>query len=167
MARAKQSRGCSNCVTPQRNRSSIILSNTSSCRCKRRLPGLHMLKAKKMKRSKCCAVPPTRKTFSASTRSRPGALVPRFGNNSEVWLLELGRAREAGQEFQAALKIYPGRFRGLYGAALAAEQTGDKQSAQRFYAKLAVQTSPVRLRPRRAETHSGISEESRERSLTF
>jgi len=55
--------------------------------------------------------------------------------------LELGRAGEAGKEFQAALKIYPGRFRGLYGAALAAEQSGDKQSAERLYAKLAAQTA--------------------------
>src|SRR5438874_989952 len=70
----------------------------------------------------------------------PGALVP-IREQLGSLLLELGRAREAGQEFQAALKIYPGRFRGLYGAALAAEQTGDKQSAQRFYAKLAAQTA--------------------------
>jgi tetratricopeptide (TPR) repeat protein len=70
----------------------------------------------------------------------PGALVP-IREQLGALLLELGRSKEAGQEFQAALKIYPGRFRGLYGAALAAEQTGDKQSAQRLYAKLAAQTA--------------------------
>ena len=70
----------------------------------------------------------------------PGALVP-IREQLGSLLLELGRAKEARQEFQAALKIYPGRFRGLYGAALAAEQSGDKQSAQRLYAKLAAQTA--------------------------
>ena len=70
----------------------------------------------------------------------PGALVP-IREQLGSLLLEVGRAKEAGAEFQAALKIYPGRFRGLYGAALAAEQTGDKQSAQSLYAKLAAQTA--------------------------
>jgi uncharacterized protein HemY len=49
--------------------------------------------------------------------------------------------KEAQQEFEAALKIYPGRFRGLYGAAQAAEQAGDKENANRYYTKLAAQTS--------------------------
>jgi tetratricopeptide (TPR) repeat protein len=70
----------------------------------------------------------------------PGALVPIREQLGDL-LLELGQPKEAGQEFQAALKIYPGRFRGLYGAALAADQTGDKQSARYFYAKLAAQTA--------------------------
>src|SRR5881227_3786543 len=70
----------------------------------------------------------------------PGALVP-IREQLGSLLLELGRAREAGQEFQAALKIYPGRFRGLYGAALAAEQTGNRQAAQKLYTKLATQTA--------------------------
>jgi len=70
----------------------------------------------------------------------PGALVP-IREQLGSLLLELGRAKEAGKEFQAALKIYPGRFRGLYGAALAAEQSGDKPSAQQLYAKLAAQTA--------------------------
>ena len=70
----------------------------------------------------------------------PGALVP-IREQLGSLLLELGRAKEAGQEFQAELKIYPGRFRGLYGAAVAAEETGDKQNAERFYAKLAAQTA--------------------------
>jgi len=70
----------------------------------------------------------------------PGAFVPireQFGD----LLLEMGKSKEAQREFEAALKIYPGRFRGLYGAARAAEQTGDKESAGRYYAKLAAQTA--------------------------
>ena len=55
--------------------------------------------------------------------------------------MTLGHPREAGQEFEAALKIYPGRFRGLYGAARAAERIGDKDKANRYYAKLREQTT--------------------------
>jgi tetratricopeptide (TPR) repeat protein len=69
----------------------------------------------------------------------PGALVP-IREQLGSLLLELKQSKEAGQEFQAELKIYPGRFRGLYGAALAAEQSGDKQTAERLYAQVATQT---------------------------
>ena len=70
----------------------------------------------------------------------PGAFVP-IREQLGSLLLELGRPKDAQREFEAALKIYPGRFRGLYGAALAAERTGDKENAGRYYARLAAQTS--------------------------
>jgi tetratricopeptide (TPR) repeat protein len=70
----------------------------------------------------------------------PGALVP-IREQLGTLLLELGRPKDAQHEFEVALKIYPGRFRGLYGAALAAEQTGDKENAGRYYARLTAQTS--------------------------
>jgi len=70
----------------------------------------------------------------------PGALVPAREQLGDL-LLELGRPKEAQREFEAALKIYPGRFRGLYGAAQAAGQTGEKEKAQRYYAKLTEQTA--------------------------
>ena len=70
----------------------------------------------------------------------PGAFVP-IREQLGSLLLEVGQAKHAQQEFEAALKIYPGRFRGLYGAARAAEQNGDKESASRYYAKLAAQTT--------------------------
>ena len=70
----------------------------------------------------------------------PGAFVPVREQLGSL-LLEVGQAKHAQQEFEAALKIYPGRFRGLYGAARAAEQNGDKESASRYYAKLAAQTT--------------------------
>jgi tetratricopeptide (TPR) repeat protein len=66
----------------------------------------------------------------------PGAFVPVREQLGSL-LLEVGQSKEAQQEFEAALKIYPGRFRGLYGAALAAEQSGDKENAHRYYAKMA------------------------------
>jgi uncharacterized protein HemY len=55
--------------------------------------------------------------------------------------MEVGKTTEAQREFEAALKIYPGRFRGLYGAAQAAEKAGDNENANRYYTKLAAQTS--------------------------
>jgi Tfp pilus assembly protein PilF len=70
----------------------------------------------------------------------PGAFVP-IREQLGSLLLEVGQPKEAQQEFEAALKIYPGRFRGLYGAARAAEQNGDKENARRYYAKLAAQSA--------------------------
>src|SRR6476646_87337 len=70
----------------------------------------------------------------------PGAFVP-IREQLGTLLLEMGKPTEAQREFEAALKIYPGRFRGLYGAAQAAELAGDNQGASRYYTKLAAQTS--------------------------
>jgi len=70
----------------------------------------------------------------------PGAFVPireQLGN----LLLATGKPKEAQREFEAALKIYPGRFRGLYGAAQAAEQASDNETASRYYTRLAAQTA--------------------------
>ncbi len=70
----------------------------------------------------------------------PGAFVP-IREQLGSLLLELGQSKDAQREFEAALKIYPGRFRGVYGAARAAEQNGDKENASRYYAQLASQTT--------------------------
>ena len=70
----------------------------------------------------------------------PGALVPAREQLGDL-LLELNRPKEAQQEFEAALKIYPGRFRGLYGAAQAAKRIGEKEKADHYYAKLTEQTA--------------------------
>jgi tetratricopeptide (TPR) repeat protein len=70
----------------------------------------------------------------------PGALVPVREQLGDM-LLETGRPQDALAAFEAALKIYPGRYRGLYGAALAAERAGDQKTARHYYAKLAAQTA--------------------------
>jgi tetratricopeptide (TPR) repeat protein len=70
----------------------------------------------------------------------PGAFVP-IREQLGALLLEMGEPKEAQREFEAALEIYPGRFRGLYGAAQAAELAGDNEDANRYYTKLAAQTS--------------------------
>ena len=70
----------------------------------------------------------------------PGALLPVREQLGDL-LLELGRPQEALVAYEAELKIYPGRFRGLYGAAWSAEKAGDGKTARLYYAKLAGQTA--------------------------
>jgi hypothetical protein len=50
-------------------------------------------------------------------------------------LLETGQAAPALRDFEAALKENPNRYRGLYGAARAAEAAGDRQKAETYFAK--------------------------------
>jgi tetratricopeptide (TPR) repeat protein len=50
-------------------------------------------------------------------------------------LLETGQPAPALPEFEASLKENPNRYRGLYGAARAAEAAGDRQKAETYYAK--------------------------------
>jgi tetratricopeptide (TPR) repeat protein len=70
----------------------------------------------------------------------PGALVPAREQLGDL-LLKLDQPKEAQREFEAALKIYPGRFRDLCGAALASERIGEKEKADNYYAKLIEQTA--------------------------
>ena len=51
-------------------------------------------------------------------------------------LLEMGQAAPALREYQAALKQTPNRYRGVYGAARAAEAAGDRKNAADYFAKL-------------------------------
>jgi hypothetical protein len=51
-------------------------------------------------------------------------------------LLEAGRAKDAVAEYARALKQTPNRYRGLLGAARAAEASGDATAARAFYARL-------------------------------
>src|SRR5262245_9925891 len=51
-------------------------------------------------------------------------------------LLETGQAAPALREFEAALKENPNRYRGLFGAARAAEAAGDQEKAASYFAKL-------------------------------
>src|SRR6267154_2333128 len=53
-------------------------------------------------------------------------------------LMEMGQAAPALREYRAALKENPNRYRGLYGAAKAAEAAGDRRMAADYFAKLVV-----------------------------
>ena len=65
----------------------------------------------------------------------PGRLLPAREMLAEV-LMELKRPADALKEYEASHKREPERFRGLYGAALAAEMAGDARSARKYYARL-------------------------------
>jgi len=65
----------------------------------------------------------------------PGPLAPARELYGEM-LLEAGRAKEALEAFEATMKKEPNRFRGLYGAARAAEAAGEKAKARTYYMKL-------------------------------
>jgi hypothetical protein len=65
----------------------------------------------------------------------PGAIVPARELLGDL-LLELRQPQQAVKEFEASLLVSPNRFNGLYGAAKAAELSGDRDKARAFYAKL-------------------------------
>jgi len=65
-------------------------------------------------------------------------------------LLDTNSPRQALQAFEAALKVEPGRFLSLYGAARAAELSGDQARAKGFYARLVGQTASADVEQRPA-----------------
>ena len=52
-------------------------------------------------------------------------------------LLEAGQPQAAMREYATALVNTPNRYRGLYGAAVAAQAAGDKAAATEYFTKLA------------------------------
>jgi tetratricopeptide (TPR) repeat protein len=62
----------------------------------------------------------------------PGPLAPARELLGEM-LLEAGQARDALTAFEASIAKEPGRFRGAFGAARAAEASGDAAAARRYY----------------------------------
>jgi hypothetical protein len=65
----------------------------------------------------------------------PGSIVPARELLGEL-LLDLNRPADALREYEASLKIAPGRFNGIAGAARAAEMSGDRAKARALYASL-------------------------------
>ena len=67
----------------------------------------------------------------------PGHVLPARELLGEM-LLELKQPGLALKEFEASHNVEPNRFRGLYGAARAAAQSGDMAKAKTYYEKLVV-----------------------------
>jgi tetratricopeptide (TPR) repeat protein len=65
----------------------------------------------------------------------PGAMLPVRELLAES-LLEIGRAEEALAEFEKSLRLNPGRFNALYGAAKAADKAGKRAEARKYYGQL-------------------------------
>jgi tetratricopeptide (TPR) repeat protein len=65
----------------------------------------------------------------------PGPIIPARELLGEM-LIELNQPEQALREFETSLRSSPNRFNGLYGAARAAELSGDRQKAGTYYAKI-------------------------------
>jgi hypothetical protein len=65
----------------------------------------------------------------------PGPIKPAHELLGEM-LLEAGKPAEALKEFEATMKKEPNRFRGVYGAAVAAERASDSAKAKQYYKQL-------------------------------
>jgi tetratricopeptide (TPR) repeat protein len=65
----------------------------------------------------------------------PGAVLPPREALGDL-LLELGRAGEALEAYEASLEIWPGRYHSLRGAARAAAAAGDRAAAADHYGRL-------------------------------
>src|SRR3989454_6224852 len=73
-------------------------------------------------------------------------------------LLQMGQGAAAERDFEASLKENPNRYRGLYGAARAAEAAGDRQKAAGYFEKLvalASKADTVRPETARAKAFLG------------
>ena len=65
----------------------------------------------------------------------PGKLIPAREFLAEA-LLELNKSNDALAIYEENLKGHPGRFNGIYGAAIAAKQAGDKEKATLYFEQL-------------------------------
>jgi predicted Zn-dependent protease len=66
----------------------------------------------------------------------PGRVLPARELLGDM-LMEMGQPAQALKEYEASMQREPNRFRGMYGAAVAAEATGDRTKARQYYARLA------------------------------
>jgi tetratricopeptide (TPR) repeat protein len=76
----------------------------------------------------------------------PGRLLPARELLGDM-LLELKRPADALKEYEASQHREPNRYRGLYGAAQAAEQSGNRDKARDYFSKLIELAGSGDLRP--------------------
>src|SRR5437879_1826717 len=76
----------------------------------------------------------------------PGRLLPARELLADM-LLELKRPAEALREYEASQQREPNRYRGLYGAGQAAEQSGNRDKARQYFSKLIELVGSGDLRP--------------------
>lgn len=77
-------------------------------------------------------------------------------------LLAVHQPAQALKEFQTSLQAAPNRFRGFYGAAKAAEQSGNREMARSYYAKLLSLCSQADAeRPELAEAKAYLTQKRR------
>jgi tetratricopeptide (TPR) repeat protein len=89
----------------------------------------------------------------------PGSLLPAREMLAD-FLLERGSAREALHEYEACLKLNPGRLNSLYGAGRAAERAGERERARAHYATLAASVADDATRPEIAHARRFLADAS-------
>ncbi len=87
----------------------------------------------------------------------PGSLLPARELLGDL-LLERGKAREALAEYEACLKLNPGRLNSLYGAGSAAERAGERELARQRYAELAAMVAADSDRPEVAHARAFLAD---------
>jgi len=83
----------------------------------------------------------------------PGAVLPAHEQLGDL-LLDLKRPADALAQFEMTLQVAPNRFNGLYGAAKAAELSGDAKKAGLYYAQLIKVSAEDSPRPELATARS-------------
>jgi predicted Zn-dependent protease len=87
----------------------------------------------------------------------PGRIVPARELLGEM-LLELNQPAQALKEIEAAQIREPNRFRGYYGAARAAEASGDRRKAAEYYGKIMELAKNGDSRPELARARSYVAQ---------
>ena len=72
-------------------------------------------------------------------------------------LMQLKRPAEALKEYEASQMREPKRFRGYYGAGLAASQAGDKAKAKQHFDRLVEMAGKGEPRPETAEARAWLA----------
>jgi tetratricopeptide (TPR) repeat protein len=76
----------------------------------------------------------------------PGRLLPAREQLGDL-LMEMKRPKEALAEYEQSMQREPNRFRGFYGAAHAAEMSGDAKTARKYYSALVQMAGKGEARP--------------------
>ena len=87
----------------------------------------------------------------------PGSLLPAREVLAD-YELERNRFTAARKEYEACLKLNPGRLNSLYGAGLAAEKSGDREGARAHYQALAQMAAADATRPEVAHARAFLAQ---------
>jgi tetratricopeptide (TPR) repeat protein len=88
----------------------------------------------------------------------PGPIMPARELLGDL-LMELGRPAEALPQYEASIAKEPNRFRGIYGAGLAAERAGDRERARGHFEKLVtISVQSDTMRPELAYAKQVVSQ---------
>ena len=90
----------------------------------------------------------------------PGSLLPAREGLAD-FLLQRGRTPEALVEYEACLKLNPGRLNSLFGAGRAAEGAGNGETARRHYGALAAMVASDATRPEVAHARAFLADATR------